>query len=236
MDWLDRTKLLLGEEKLVKLASSHVLVAGLGGVGAYAAEQLCRAGVGTISIVDNDIINLTNINRQLIALNSNLNRPKVEVLAERLQDINPQVKVYQHNMFLKDEDMLQVLINKYDYVIDAIDTLSPKIYLIKLCVEKEIPIVSSMGSGGKTNPESVKISDISKSYNCSLARILRKRLHRLGIYKGIDVVFSSEKADKSSVVLEESENKKSNVGTISYMPAIFGCFAASVVIRNLCEI
>jgi tRNA threonylcarbamoyladenosine dehydratase len=235
MDWQDRTKLLLGEEKLVKLALSHVLIVGLGGVGSYAAEQLCRAGVGAISIVDNDIINLTNINRQLIALQSSLNRPKVEVLAERLHDINPQVKVYQHNMFLKDEDMLQVLENKYDYVVDAIDTLSPKIHLIRLCVEKGIPIVSSMGSGGKTNPEAVKISDISKSYNCSLARILRKRLHRLGIYKGIDVVFSTEKADKNSLILEESENKKSNLGTVSYMPAIFGCFAASVVIRNICE-
>jgi tRNA threonylcarbamoyladenosine dehydratase len=235
MDWQDRTKLLLGEEKLVKLALSHVLIVGLGGVGSYAAEQLCRAGVGAISIVDNDIINLTNINRQLIALQSSLNRPKVEVLAERLHDINPQVKVYQHNMFLKDEDMLQVLENKYDYVVDAIDTLSPKIHLIRLCVEKGMPIVSSMGSGGKTNPEAVKISDISKSYNCSLARILRKRLHRLGIYKGIDVVFSTEKADKNSLILEESENKKSNLGTVSYMPAIFGCFAASVVIRNICE-
>lgn len=236
MHWLERTDLLLGKEKRDKLNKAHVLVVGLGGVGAHAAEQLCRAGIGKISLVDSDSISDTNLNRQLLALHSTIGKQKVELMTNRLKDINPNIIIQQYPNYLKNESIPNLLNQGFDYVIDAIDTLSPKTHLIRICLELKIPIVSSMGSGGKTNPTKIQIADISKSYNCNLARILRKRLHRLGIYKGVDVVFSSEKTDKESIVIEESENKKSNVGTISYMPAIFGCFAASVVIKNIAGI
>jgi tRNA A37 threonylcarbamoyladenosine dehydratase len=234
MEWLDRTQLLLGEERLQKLCQSHVMVAGLGGVGAYAAEQLCRAGVGEMTIIDGDVVEMTNKNRQLLALDCNIGRPKAEVMAERFREINPNLKLHIINDFIRDEQMIEVLkMAHYDYVVDAIDTLAPKIFLIYHSLQLGLPVVSSMGSGGKLDPSKIEVADISKSYNCNLARMLRKRLHKLGVYKGVKVVFSSEFTNPESIVLSEGQNKKSNVGTISYMPPIFGCFIASVVIRDL---
>ncbi len=233
MHWNDRSILLLGESKIEKLQQSHVLVAGLGGVGAYVAELLCRAGVGKLSIVDADVVNVSNLNRQLLALHSSIGKSKAMLMKQRLLDINPNVEIYVSEVFLKDEIIDEMLAHDYDFVADAIDTLSPKINLIKTCIRNRIPLVSSMGAGGKTDPSKVKIDDISKSYNCNLARILRKRLHRMGIRDGFNVVFSSEKTDKSAVIEEESLNKKSNVGTISYMPAVFGCFMAAEIIGQL---
>ncbi|MCD4769719.1 MAG: tRNA threonylcarbamoyladenosine dehydratase [Bacteroidales bacterium] len=233
-DWLSRTELLLGRERLEKLAAANVLVVGLGGVGAYAAEMLCRAGVGKMTIVDGDNINSTNINRQLHALTSTIGSSKTEVMADRLRDINPDLKLNTINEFIRDERMIEILDQGYDYIVDAIDTLSPKIFLIYHSMEKKIPIVSSMGAGGKLDPTRIQIADISKSYNCKLARILRKRLHKLGIRERFMAVFSPEEVPEESVILtEEEQNKKSNVGTISYMPAMFGCACASVVIRDL---
>lgn len=235
-EWLSRTELLLGKERLEKLQHAHVLVAGLGGVGAYTAEQLCRAGIGEMTIVDGDCVELTNKNRQLPATDSNMGKPKAEIMAARFRDINPEIKLHIINDYIKDDRMVELLDEaKYDYVVDAIDTLAPKIFLIYHSVQKGLPIVSSMGAGGKLDPAQLQITDISKSYNCSLARMLRKRLHKLGVYKGVKVVFSAEKTDPGAVVLVESENKKSNVGTISYMPPVFGCFCASVVIRDIVE-
>lgn len=236
-DWLSRTELLLGKEKLEHLRKAHVLVAGLGGVGAYAAEQLCRAGIGELTIVDGDIVELTNKNRQLPALDSTLGQSKAELMAARLRDINPEVKLHVINDFIRDDRMIEILeAAPYDYVVDAIDTLAPKIFLIYHSVQKGLPIVSSMGSGGKLDPSQIQVTDISKSYNCNLARMLRKRLHKLGLYKGVKVVFSSEFTAPEAIVLTEGQNKKSNVGTISYMPPLFGCFIASVVIRDLIDI
>ena len=232
-DWLSRTELLLGRERLEKLAAANVLVVGLGGVGAYAAEMLCRAGVGKMTIVDGDNINSTNINRQLHALTSTIGSSKTEVMADRLRDINPDLKLNTINEFIRDERMIEILDKGYDYVVDAIDTLSPKIFLIYHSVQKKIPVVSSMGAGGKLDPTLIQIADISKSYNCKLARTLRKRLHKLGIRKGFKTVFSPEDVPEKSIILTEEQNKKSNVGTISYMPAMFGCACASVVIRDL---
>lgn len=235
-DWLSRTELLLGKEKLEHLRKAHVLVAGLGGVGAYAAEQLCRAGIGELTIVDGDIVELTNKNRQLPALDSTLGQPKAELMAARLRDINPEVELHVINDFIRDDRMIEILeAAPYDYVVDAIDTLAPKIFLIYHSVQKGLPIVSSMGSGGKLDPSQIQVTDISKSYNCNLARMLRKRLHKLGLYKGVKVVFSSEFTAPEAIVLTEGQNKKSNVGTISYMPPLFGCFIASVVIRDLID-
>lgn len=234
-DWLDRTELLLGNEKLNKLKNCHVLVIGLGGVGAYAAEMLCRAGIGTMTIVDGDNVELSNLNRQLPGLHSNLHKEKAEVLAERFRDINPSINLTVVTEYLHGERMVEILSQKYDYVVDAIDTLAPKVFLIYHSLKLGLPIVSSMGAGGKLNPELVKSSDISKSYNCKLARVLRKRLGKLGIRKGIKVVFSAEEVPEEAVRVEEGLNKKSTVGTISYMPPVFGCHIASVVIRDLIE-
>ena len=229
-----RTELLLGKEKLERLKNAHVLVVGLGGVGGYAVEQLCRAGIGEFTIVDADVVNLSNINRQLIALHSTIEKAKVDIIEERLLDINPQVKIHKVKEYII-EDVISNLLRsaKFDYIIEAIDTLAPKTWLIVEAVKLEIPIVSSMGAGGKLDPSKVSIVDISKTYNCGLARLLRKRLHKQGIFKGFNAVFSSEKTDKNSIIIEESRNKKTNTGTISYMPAIFGLFCASDVILNL---
>lgn len=234
--WLERTQLLLGEEKLEKLHNKHVLVVGLGGVGAYAAEMICRAGVGKMTIVDGDTVNLTNINRQLPALHSNIDKPKAELMAERLHDINPEVKLNVINKFIRDEYMKEILEEEFDYVVDAIDTLSPKVFLIYHSLQLGFKVISSMGAGGKLNASGVQIDDVSKSYNCNLARVLRKRLRKLGISKGFPVVFSPEDVDKSAVIVTPNEqNKKSNVGTISYMPALFGIHCASKVIQDLIE-
>ncbi|TKG97137.1 tRNA threonylcarbamoyladenosine dehydratase [Puteibacter caeruleilacunae] len=233
MDWLNRTELLVGKEGIEKLQKAHVLVVGLGGVGAYAAEQLCRAGIGNMTIVDGDVVDTTNRNRQLPALISNTGKEKAEILRERFLDINPDLNLVVINDFLKDQNMIDLLENQYDYVVDAIDTLAPKVYLIYHAFQKGYPVISSMGAGGKFDPSKVQVTDIAKTHNCNLARMLRKRLGKLGIKKGVKAIFSSELIDKSKVVLEEGQNKKSVVGTISYMPPIFGCFCASAVIREI---
>jgi len=236
-DWLKRTELILGNEAIQKLKASNVLVVGLGGVGAYAAEMICRAGVGSMTIVDGDAVHPTNRNRQLAALKSTEGLPKAEVMGERLKDINPDMKITVMQEYLKDERMVEVLDNGFDYVVDAIDTLSPKIFLIYHTLQKKMPLVSSMGAGGKYDPTRISITDISETTDCSLARILRKRLHRLGIRDGFTAVFSPEVIDRSKIVPTNGEqNKASIVGTISYMPAAFGIACASVVIRDLAGI
>lgn len=234
-NWLSRTELLVGKEELKKLKSANVLVVGLGGVGGYAAEQLCRAGIGKITIVDGDKVIPSNINRQLVALHSTVDKSKTELIAERMQDINPKIKLTTIDRFIFDHEMEELLEEKFDYVVDAIDTLAPKFQLIYNCMQKNIPIISSMGAGGKFDPLSIHVADISKSYNCNLARVLRKRLYKYEIRKGFKVVFSTEKAKEESFLREESQNKKSTVGTISYMPPVFGCICASVVIRDLLQ-
>jgi tRNA A37 threonylcarbamoyladenosine dehydratase len=237
MDWLSRTQLILGEEGLQKLKSSNVLVVGLGGVGAYAAEMICRSGVGSMTIVDGDNINPTNRNRQLPALKSTEGLAKTEVMGNRLKDINPEINLTVIHEYLKDDKMTDVLDIGFDYVVDAIDTLSPKIFLIYHTLQRKYPLVSSMGAGGKFDPTRICISDISETTDCPLARILRKRLHRLGIRDGFTAVYSPEGIDKTKIVPTKGErNKASIVGTISYMPAAFGIACASVVIRDLAMI
>ena len=234
MKWIERTDLLLGTERLEKLRNASVLVVGLGGVGAYAAEMLCRAGVGNLTIVDGDVVEESNRNRQLPALLSTQGKPKTEVLEQRFMDINPEVRLVVINDFLRDEKTIELLdSNHFDYVVDCIDTLSPKVFLIYHAFTRGLKVVTSMGAGGKMDPTLVRIADISKSHDCKLARVVRKRLHRLGIRKGITAVFSPEEVPEDAIRLEQSQNKNSTVGTISYMPAVFGCFVASVVIRDL---
>ena len=191
MSWTERTELLLGKEKLNILQNAHVLVVGLGGVGAYAAEMVARAGVGRMTIADADTVGESNINRQLLALHSTIGRHKSEVMAERLRDINPDIELHVVTDYIRDEKTYELLdAAHYDYVIDCIDTLSPKVNLIAGALERNIPLVSSMGAGAKTDPTLVEIKDIGKSHHCPLAHMLRKRLHKLGIRSGFYSVFS----------------------------------------------
>lgn len=234
-EWQERTRLLLGDEGFEKLNSSHVLVVGLGGVGGYVAEQLTRAGIGELTIVDGDVVSQSNMNRQLLALQSTQGMPKAEVMAARLRDINPDIKLHVVSQFMKDQALIDLISQPYDFVVDAIDTVSPKVFLLYYAVQNNQRIVSCMGAGGKMHPDKIEIADIDKSHHCHLAFYIRKKLHKLGIRTGIKVVFSPEPVSKSAVIEEESQNKASNVGTISYMPAAFGCFCASVVINGLLE-
>lgn len=234
-DWKQRTRLLLGEEKSERLRQAHVLVVGVGGVGAYAAEMLCRAGVGRLTLVDADTVQPTNINRQLPALHSTLGQPKVEVLAARFRDINPEVELTVLPIFLKDENIPQLLdADRYDFVVDAIDTLAPKCHLIAEALRRRIKIVSSMGAGAKSDITQIRFADIWDTYHCGLSKAVRKRLQKMGIRHKLPVVFSTEQADPKAVLLTDDEqNKKSTCGTVSYMPAVFGCYLAEYVIRRL---
>lgn len=234
-DWKQRTRLLLGEEKMERLQQAHVLVVGLGGVGAYAAEMICRAGVGRMTIVDADTVQPTNINRQLPALHSTMGREKAEVLAARFKDINPDIQLTVLPVFLKDDNIPELLdAAQYDFIVDAIDTLAPKCYLIAEALKRHIKIVSSMGAGAKSDITQIRFADIWDTYHCGLSKAVRKRLQKLGIKRKLPVVFSTEQADPKAVLLTEDEqNKKSTCGTVSYMPAVFGCYLAEYVIKRL---
>lgn len=236
-NWQARTALLLGENKLEKLRSARVLVVGVGGVGAYAAEMICRAGVGHITIVDGDCVNVSNINRQLIALHSTVGCEKTELMVARLKDINPDLDLVAHSLFLDESNTSGLLdAGEYDYIIDAIDTIAPKINLICQALRRKIRIISSMGAGGRVDPIKLLYADISDTYHCALARVVRNRLQKCGINRGLKVVFSCEQPDKNAVLPTDAErNKKSTVGTVSYIPALFGCYLAAYVIRKIAE-
>jgi tRNA threonylcarbamoyladenosine dehydratase len=235
--WFESTEQLIGKKGIQKLQQSHVLIAGLGGVGAYAAEMLCRAGIGTLTIIDGDHFSSTNRNRQIGALCSTEGMAKTEVMKNRLLDINPEITIYPICEYLKDEKLIKVFkLHSYSYIVDAIDTLSPKVFFIYHALQNKFKLVSAMGAGGKFDPSRIRVTDISESYECRLAYKLRKRLHALDITTGFDVVFSDEKVPRNVIIpIKSSPNKNSTVGTISYMPAIFGCTCASVVIRNILE-
>ena len=233
--WSSRTELLLGNVALSRLQKASVLVVGVGGVGAATAEMLARAGVGKLVLVDGDTVNVSNRNRQLNALSSTMGKQKVLVMGDRLLDINPDLQLKLIAEFIS-EDRMDALLSeeKYDFVVDAIDTLTPKVHLLFNAISKNIPIVSAMGAGGKTNPELIRQTDISKTYQCALAKAVRRELGLLGIRKNLPVVFSSEPVNKDAILRTSSErNKKSTVGTISYMPVLFGCHLAAYVINKL---
>ena len=234
-EWLQRTELLVKEEGIEKLQSTNILIVGLGGVGSFAAEFLVRSGIENLTIVDGDTVDITNINRQLPALNSTIGKNKTDVVAERILDINPEINLKKINEFLEPERMEEILTQeKFDYVLDCIDSLSPKLALIITCKRKKIKLVSAMGAGGKTDPSKVMVRDISKTNNCFLAKQIRKKLKKEQIHKGFRCVFSTEIQDENSLKMTDGSNyKKSFYGTISYMPAIFGLYAAAEVIRFL---
>ncbi len=232
---MSRTELLLGEEKTNSLINKNVLIAGLGGVGGICAEMIARAGVGSMTIIDGDTVDLSNCNRQIAALHSNEKVLKTKIMAARLLDINPDLKLTIISEFIKDNRTIEIVESQqYDYAVDCIDTLTPKVWFIKTCVDRKIPVVSSLGAGGKVDPSQIRVADIAESYKCKLARYVRKYLHEYGISTGVKVVFSPEEIDKEKVIVtEKAFPKKTLIGTISYMPALFGCFTASVVIRDL---
>jgi len=236
ISWLSRTELLIGKEKLMKLQNAHVLGVGMGGVGSFAAEFICRGGVGEMTIVDGDTVDPSNRNRQLPALSTTHGLPKADVMAERLLAINPDLKLHVIKEFITPERAEELLSQQFDYVVDAIDSITPKLIFIKTAYEKKVRIISSMGAGAKLDPTQLRVVDISKTYNCPFAQYIRKRLKEFGIKKGIKTVFSPEQPIKESLMLTDgTKYKKSAYGTISYLPAAFGGVCASVVIRDLIE-
>ncbi len=234
-EWQQRTELLLGKDKTERLRRAHVLVVGLGGVGAYAAEMLCRAGVGQLTLVDADTVQPSNINRQLPALHSTLGQTKAEVLAARFRDINPDIQLKVLPVYLKDEAIPTLLDSaRFDFIVDAIDTVAPKCYLIYHALQRGLKIVSSMGAGAKKDITQIRFADLWETYHCGLSKAVRKRLQKMGMKRKLPVVFSTEQADPEAVMLVDGEqNKKSTAGTVSYMPAVFGCYLAEYVIRKL---
>lgn len=236
--WTERTALLLGEDKVHRLSEAHVLVVGVGGVGAYAAEMLCRAGVGELTLVDADTVQPSNINRQLPATHSTIGRPKVEVLAERFRDINPEIRIHTLPIYLKDDETGDLLDgagrSHYSFIVDAIDTIAPKCALIMEAMHRGIPIVSSMGAGAKSDITQIRFADLWDTYHCGLAKAVRTRLKKAGMRRSLPVVFSTEQADRRAIItVDDEQNKKSTAGTVSYMPAVFGCYLAEYVIRHL---
>ena len=236
-NWLERTELLIKENGIEKLQNANLLIVGLGGVGSFAAEFLARSGVGKMTIVDGDTVDITNINRQLPALHSTIGKSKVEVVADRLLDINPKLELVKINEFLSPEKMEEVIdYQEFNYILDCIDSVTPKVTLLLMAKRRKIKVVSCMGAGGKINPAKVMVRDISKTYNCFLAKQVRKRLKKEKIDKGIRCVFSNEIQKEESLEMTDGANyKRSYYGTISYIPAIFGLYAAAEVINFLIE-
>lgn len=237
-----RTSMLFGKEAMLKFKNSKVAIIGLGGVGGYAAEILVRSGIGSLMLIDFDKVGLTNLNRQLIALHSTIGLQKTDVLKDRLMDINPQLNLEVHNTFLSLENRDEILVN-VDFAIDAIDSLGPKVGLLEYLYNKKIPVISSMGAGNKIDPSKIAISDISESWNCPLAKRVRKFLRRRGIANGIPVVYSHEKTDfdphtekdESEDVIMYRGRERVTVGSVGYMPAIMGMWAASYILRELAK-
>ena len=231
--WKERAALLFKPEGIQKLEKANVLVVGLGGVGSFAAEFLARAGVGKITIVDGDIVDITNINRQLPALHSTIGQSKVKIMAQRLMDINPDLKLTCIEEFLSPDRAFEIVSPDFDYVLDCIDSITPKINLILAAKRKRVKIISCMGAGGKMDASKVKVSDINNSENCKLARTIRRRLKEYKIDK-VKVVFSSEIQDEKSLKMTDGSNyKKSFYGTNSWMPCLFGLYAAETAINYL---
>lgn len=234
ISWLSRTSILIGEDTVHKLSEKHVMIVGLGGVGSFAAEFIARSGIGTMTIIDGDVVDPTNRNRQLPALATNHGQSKALIMAERLKAINPELVLNVVQQFVEPTRVAELLATKPDYIIDAIDSITPKVAFIKMAFESGLPLVSSMGAGAKLDPTKLQVVDISETFNCPFAQQIRKYLKAQNIFKGVKVVFSPERIIKESLMLTDGKNyKKSAYGTISYMPATFGAVVASVAIRDL---
>lgn len=232
-NWLQRGELLLGEDKQKRLKESHMLIVGLGGVGSWAAEMLCRAGVGTFTIIDADVVDVTNINRQMPALACNVGKPKCDIVAERMRAINPEVTVHVKQIFIDAENIVPLFNeNSFDFVVDAIDTLEPKGALIRMCWERGIKIISSMGAGAKANLADIRTGDLWKSEHCTLAKNVRRLLRDWrGKYK-LPVIYSMEQPRKEAIQ-PNPEGGKPIIGSLAYFTATFGCYMAEYVIKEI---
>ena len=232
--WQERAELLFKPEGIEVLKKANVLIVGLGGVGSFAAEFIVRAGVGNLTIVDGDTVDITNVNRQLPALHSTVGQPKVEIVGDRLMDINPELNLTRIQEFLSPERAFEIVTKDFDYVLDCIDSITPKLNLIVAAKRARVKVISNMGAGGKMVAGKVVVKDISKTDVCPLAKVIRKRLRKMGINKGVKAVFSLEKADESSLKMTDGSNyKRSFYGTNSYIPGLFGLYSAETVIRHL---
>ncbi len=228
-----RTALLIGEEGVEKLKKARVAVFGVGGVGGYAVEALARSGVGALDLIDKDKVSVSNINRQIIALHSTVGRLKTEVAAERIKDVNPDICVRVHNVFYLPETAEQFDFSQYDYVVDAIDTVSGKLALIEQAKRANVPVISSMGAGNKLDPTAFEVADITKTSVCPLARVMRRELKKRGI-EHLKVVYSKEEPIPSSLTDEDSG--KSVPGSIAFVPSVVGLILAGEVIKDLIKI
>lgn len=229
-EWIfQRSELLLGKEKVERLSRKNVLVIGVGGVGAFAAEFIARAGVGNMTIVDGDCVETTNRNRQLLALESTMQQPKVKVMRQRLIDINPDIKVNAIEKFIAPEEVSELVNEGFDFVVDAIDSVPTKAALIAECFAHQIPMVSSMGAAGKIDPTMITIAKLSKTHHCGLAKALRTRLKKIPVFPDVTTVFSAEEP------FSDHYTRDGKPGTISYLPAMFGAYCAAVTLRHLME-
>ena len=232
-NWLQRGELLLGEEKQKRLKEAHLLIVGLGGVGSWAAEMLCRAGVGTFTIIDADVVDVTNINRQMPALACNVGKPKCKIVAERMRAINPDVTVFEKQIFIDTENIRPLFEeNRFDFVVDAIDTLEPKGALIKECWERNIKIISSMGAGAKDCLADIRIGNLWKSEHCTLAKNVRRLLREWRGKYNLPVVYSIEQPHKEAIQPNPNGGKPI-IGSLAYFTATFGCYMAEYVIKEI---
>ena len=232
MDRFSREKTLIGEEKFNILKSAHIAVFGIGGVGGYACEALARAGVGEITLIDNDVVSETNINRQIVALNSTVGRPKTTVMKERIADINPVCIVHEINLFYLPENAREFPLESFDYIVDCIDTVSGKISLIEIAHSLGIKIISCMGTGNKIHGEKLKIANIYDTSVCPLARVIRKECKDRNIKK-LKVLYSDEQPVKSSESLEKTHLGRPVPSSISFVPSVAGLLIAGEVVRDI---
>lgn len=231
--WNDRTRLLLGESAAARLAAARVFIAGVGGVGGYAAEMLARSGVGHLTLVDADCVSVTNLNRQIIAVIPDIGKPKTDLFERRFLDINPEISVTPMRKFISPDNVADMLSEGFDYVIDAIDTVAPKVALIAHCLREKIPVISSMGAGGRVDPTKAGYFDLWETREDGLARAVRQRLKKIGLRRRLDVVASSEAPRSGAVIELDERNKRSSYGTIATIPSVFGILLAAKVINNL---
>lgn len=234
-EWNSRTRLLLGEEGVARLTSARVLVAGVGGVGGYAAEILARTGVGHLTLADADTVSVSNLNRQLIALIPDIGRSKTELFANRFREINPEIDVTATDRFISADNVAELLDEGFDFVVDAIDTVAPKTALIAECMRRRIPVISSMGAGGRTDASKIGYADLWDTREDGLARAVRQRLKKAGLRRPLKTVSSTEAPRKGAIIEVNERNKMSSYGTVAAIPAIFGIMAAQYVINKLCE-
>ncbi len=230
--FLTRTERIIGTENVEKIKSSKVVILGVGGVGGFATEAIARSGVGTIVLVDKDVVDITNLNRQIIATNKTIGREKVEVMKERILDINPSCQVKTHRVFINEDNINDIIEKDTDYVIDAIDTISSKISVAVWCVENDIKLISSMGTGNKLDPTKLKVSDVFKTNICPLAKVMRHELRKRNVKK-LKVVYSEEQPMKPMISPEEATMRKIAPGSVAFVPSVAGLIIGGEVIRDI---